>query len=416
VATTSAHLWLQWHQPIALSVVRVPAAATGSTAAVRPLWRVVGMDYLFIPGRTPTDALARDVYARRPNTQRIERRGMLTLEHFIDHVSNDPNIQTPLDELLICTHGSEEGFMQIGLDANSPNGTTFEALDDADHTGAIRLLDVLFIPDGGGNPPRNFFRVVGCNVGKAAPFVEKLRHALGDNMRVIAARHSFFVSFGRAHGGFEFLGYEFQFSTTNFLRNRAQILAEFQNRAFQFYDGTPVPAASFDNWIPRRLSPAVLNEGRRGAQALVISPPLGQAIGNLTRLNTSQFILEHFSRTYTYRFGLPQDPGSNTARRAALQNSLTNNVMFQAAHPFPVYARFGYQDLNGFVNGWSWNFDFRNHTLSCHGTRHDYRLIVPVLDRQTNNLLFNFYPAVGTNFAAIQTLPFNNAALFYATA
>jgi hypothetical protein len=62
------------------------------------------------------------------------------------------------------------------------------------------------------------------------------------------------------------------------------------------------------------------------------------------------------------------------------------------------------------MKGFRWRFEVQGQKLTFAASRHLYRLSVPLVDRATGRLLFNYHPHRG---ASIETLPEGDAQLFY---
>ncbi len=103
-----------------------------------------------------------------------------------------------------------------------------------------------------------------------------------------------------------------------------------------------------------------------------------------------------------------------------LEDSIIQDPTFQANHPFPQFRRYGFADTEAFVNGWRWRFnDTRiggQRFLRCVGTRHDYEIGVPLVDRDTGHVLYHYVPSSGSATSVINALPEDDVRLFYTSA
>jgi hypothetical protein len=97
-----------------------------------------------------------------------------------------------------------------------------------------------------------------------------------------------------------------------------------------------------------------------------------------------------------------------------MKTSMGGMAVFGAAHPFPMYARYEYDNLDQFADGFTWAFTYNknSHIMRCVGTRHHYTLIVPITDPANNNLFYNFYPYAGNPTPVTKQLQESDARFF----
>lgn len=337
------------------------------------------------------------MFQRRPQSTLIaQRNNRSTVRQFINHVSTSAAIPRPIDDLLIGTHANDEGFLFIPMFPGQNGATVFETLEDAiaDAAKSIAIPDAT-IGHNAGDPITHSFHIKGCNIGKARPILVKLKEALGDNVHVTAPKHFHMLYYHSHYGVWEAMEYEFKIIRPNAFANRAAALADFQSNAnFTRIDGSAIPAADWNKWLPTRI-----NRNNRKT----VNVNLGQQIGSRSTIPALQ---EFRSRTnqfvYTIAFPSAADvPANRAAREAARDQSLNNNPRFDANHDFPEYQRWGYRSVADFIQGYNWNFGRNGRRLVCTGERHEYTVIVPILDPATGNIIFNFYPNAGSPHAAV---------------
>jgi hypothetical protein len=93
----------------------------------------------------------------------------------------------------------------------------------------------------------------------------------------------------------------------------------------------------------------------------------------------------------------PDKPG----RLALLKPSLLSSPRMQPppAHPFPYYARMGFNDFKSFYDGLVWDVSLNgtapNQHLEYVGLQHIYRLEIPIVKKGTTQVIYNYYPATG---------------------
>jgi hypothetical protein len=390
------------------------------------------MDYGFAPGGTGYDNLARTLLERRPNTTVIHQGAILDVEDFINHLDTNAGIAKPVGDLLIVSHGNASGRMAIDLDSTSvnPDGTpatqtTYEVLEQAVASHSVRIPAALH--NAQPNPILFDVHILGCRIGQAPPFVQRLKDAFGRPRSVTAPKH-FHLAGGigssrrriTRFGSYEYLLYSFEITRPDRerpdparLRTKIEAVNAFDNHGFTFIPaqaggvGAAVPRAVWQREIPNNL------QGR--VQRRFVN--LGQNVGRGFR----RFRIEHQFRnevqTFPYTISpVAADPGNQAAKEAMLRASITAHPQFQAppAHAFPFYQRFGYGNVNDFLNGFSWVCDWRRQEqqLVCVGSRRVYTVIVPVVDPVNQNLLFNLFPVAGSGLVQVTNLPRNDVRLF----
>src|SRR5215217_4843092 len=180
------------------------------------------MDYAFAPlpdhQNNPFYVIYRRMFPhRQPQTTLINQDGLTRVEDFLDHVETEPGLSRPVGSFLIASHGNDQGFIEMEIDAVSHQdpdgnrivGTTYEVLVSADNNNTVEIPDALTNPRPAGSPPTAVFHIRGCNVGRAEPFMQKFKAVLGGNVLVSAPRH-FDNNRAMGQGAFEYLGYNFK--------------------------------------------------------------------------------------------------------------------------------------------------------------------------------------------------------------
>src|ERR1035438_8345485 len=81
------------------------------------------MDYAFAPGQEFGDL--RTVLKRRPQTTLVDANGVATVADFLNYLKTN---SLKGGNLIIGSHGTDEGVLQIALDIQSAVPTTFEVL------------------------------------------------------------------------------------------------------------------------------------------------------------------------------------------------------------------------------------------------------------------------------------------------
>jgi hypothetical protein len=374
------------------------------------------MDYAFAPGTSDYDNMMKDLFNHRPNTALINQAGISRVDQFIDHLETDAGVTRPLENIVIATHGNDGGWMEIqfaNIDVDGDGvpevNTTYEVVEIADTSNVVEIPAII-------QGAASHFHIKGCKIGQdfAIPFVTKIKAALGGVVPVTAPKHFHEVWYRTDLGVLEYLGYDFSVVQPTRFANRNAVLAAFGSAGLLFIDNSAIPA----NYWRTRI-PANVGTGRQDRTYTVnLSPSLTPTNGstmNSLRLTIEESFRhdeEHTSFTISYSGGSP--PASEAGRKADMKTSMAGELVFQAAHPFPIYARFEYNNLTDFVDGFTWAFtyDKKLQKLHCVGTRHRYTLIVPITDPANNNLFYNFYPYAGTATPVTTQLPETDARFF----
>lgn len=308
--------------------------------------------------------------------------------------------------------------MQIRLDEQRRRfrGTNYEVAEEAEQNESVDLDEFLFEPEDGGPTETRDLRIVGCNVGRAEPFVDKLSDAFGPHVRVRAPKHLNTIA-RRRKGMYECFQYSFELARRDHIRNRDALVEAFQDEGFEFYEGTEADPNLFEAWVPNRLSRRFLrNSGKVKSRHVHGRPTLGRSIDKETKLKLG-IQLKHTRRRYSFRINYEDiaPPRRRADQMDALLEALERTDEFDEDHDYPQYARYGYDDVEDFVDGWSWRFRRRRRRLDCTGTRHDYRISVPLAHIDTGHLIYNFVPLRKSDTELIMEIPEDNDGLVYTT-
>ena len=377
--------------------------------------RDAGMtDHAFAPGTSAFDVRAQYFLTLRPNTRLTRGAQRRSIKNFIDHLEADAAVSLPVGDLFIATHANNFGWIQINADniARTRQGTWYEAAEEVDASGGIEVHARLLTPVGGGPVERRTLRILGCNVGAAEPFVDKLSDALGPNVNIRAPRH-LNVLVRRRHGVFEHLNYAFTVSMHDPVPTRDALVAAFRDSGKSFYDGSAVPEQLFETCIRRNLSRNFLvQQGQVSSYNAHGRPRLDRRIEKERRLKTGvrlKHSTDGLTDVVTYPLGRTPPPDHQT-RLADLRQFFSQAPLFSTNHRFPLFRRFGFADLSAFMAGFRWRFVVERQRMTFTASRHVYRLSVPVVDTDTGRLFYNYHTDRGPS---IERLPEDNPALFY---
>ena len=253
-------------------------------------------DYGFAPGRRRgrdrQDDRLRMMFTRRENTTLIYRRRFWVLQHFLDHLENDPDISFPVGDLLIGSHANRFGVLSMRMYRRQKGRTDFEklveTLDPAKPAKSIKIPDAM-IDYTDGDSITHSFDIKGCNIGKSEPFLTKLKEALGNHISVSAPIHFHGLTPIPSLGIFEYMAYEFSVENPTRYGTRNEVAKAFEDKVpkEKLIDDTDVPDAAWRgkmaNWQKRWIPKRVKRTRKRQVPA-----PLGQTIGRLSTIHTPQ--------------------------------------------------------------------------------------------------------------------------------
>jgi hypothetical protein len=365
-------------------------------------------------GRTGYEEAIRRLLRNRQGTELVNRRGLVTVEGFVDHLENHASVLRPVDDILIASHGNDHGYLQIDLD-REPRGTPRRALTDPEELIDADLGDTVDLPAGLTNPGSIFY-IRGCKVGQDIRFLDLFHAALGGNVKVNAPIFFHFAYFYDRLGVFEAFLYDFQHTRLEPFQTRAEVIAEFDAAGLTLVDGTVVPNNLWAGWVPRRFNAKKLE--------IPTTVRLGQQVGSRRTLTVKRRYA-HTLDTYTYDITVTGGPvpSGQAAREQLLRQVLTGDPNFDPGHPYPVYERhdrLGFTsaardrctDPDDFVDSFKWRFRVRGNVLTALGRRHRYTIGPPVTHPGSGNLVFNFYPDATSSVPLVRQVADNDADYF----
>jgi hypothetical protein len=358
------------------------------------------MDFGFAPGVTQQDVRVRLLFDLRGGTTRIPPPPLATVQEFVGHLGGVSDI----DNLLLGVHATNE-VLKVPMFPNQRGETEYETLEASltDTNKSIAIPDVLLPPD----PTAHFFHIKGCNIGTARPFLVKLKQALGNKVKVTAPKHFHGLATENGLGLFEFMAREFIIRRlTRFASRRAAVTA-FQNAGFTLLDGTPVPANSWERWIPKKI-------GKTRKPKLRVR--LGVAIGGIRTIPIPfEFRVDPKPFKDRLEFTPPTPFPPPSEWQARFRQSIRDDPRFSTAppnpHPYPFHVRLGYPTVDAFFAGYRWKHSRKGRFLKSTGSRVKYTAVVPITNA-AGNLIFGFYPNPGTGHAPIPG-PAESDRLFY---
>jgi hypothetical protein len=376
------------------------------------------VDFGFAPGGDGYFQSMQAMFGRRSSTSLIAKQGVTAIRQFIGHLDATTSITKPVGDLLVGSHANEEGQLFIHSFAGQQGPTLFETLEEtlSDTTKSIAIPDTL-IGHNAGDPITHAFHIKGCNIGKAEPFLLKLKESLGQNVQVTAPLFFHGLTSVSTHGVFEYLGYEFLLRRRDPFPDRRTALTVFDAEQFKLIDGSVVPTA---DWNP--LVPPNPNVTRKQS----VPATLGVSLINRTTIPTPRQY-RAIEIPFVWRVTFPDVasvPTNEADQRQVLRSTLLADSRLQDAHPYPQWRREGFGSFDEFFAGYRWRCQQRGRTLICTGKRFLYVVMVAITDPArtppsgffgNGPLLFNLYPAPGSGLASMTTALQVTDATFFAT-
>jgi hypothetical protein len=392
------------------------------------------MDYLFVPGGSREEVLGSQIISRRPNTTLVTSppaqrhvAGLFARLSTLAPTAANPNPR-PIGDILLVAHGLEFGEYFVPLSRTLASPADFEKADDANTADVVRLTAPLLTPAGGGAMNTITVRLRGCNIGIARPFIEKLQAAMtpaAGTLNMTAPLH--FDEFHHIAGGHvEYLAHKFtlkvqeRFRKPNGSADRDALLAAFDAAALTYLDGTAIPAAAWDDWVPNNIHPP----RARWKQSFDTDVDLSPAVGAQTTV-TIHREYRYETKDFTWDWTAP-DPGNQQDRLDVLRNSLpqgripntpTGRHLYDPAYPWPLYERYGFTSIDDMVDNLHWHVTYTRGTLHFRATRYEYTVMLPITDppaAPANPVLrfYNFFPSGRATVAGDLHLDETNGDLF----
>jgi hypothetical protein len=360
------------------------------------------MDYGFAPGGTGFDLLVAKYIRLRPHTVLLKP-ATNDVAAFVKMVNSDGSVQRPVGPLSIGCHGHSYGTLQIQLDSSSGTLSTIDDVTRVEASHALELAPTTLFP-----PPLDpvthvpalpTFRIIGCSIGAARPFVTHLRQALGPIV-VVATRHEDaeaalkienVTSGVTVSGVLRFLVYEFRVNSLLPLQKSADVVDAFKNKHPTFVDGKPIPLLFWTARVP----PNVLKLGTtKDAANLTFNP----TINGVPSMPLESERWEHLSESVgPWGVTLPAViPKTATERREFMRVQIKTKPEFAASHPFPLHQQRGFATYDAFIDGHDWLSPPGSPNFWS-GNRHVYRVGAAVtLPSDGNELPYDWVDTTNT--------------------
>jgi len=319
-------------------------------------------DYGFVPGGTAFDNLARRYLSQRPSSA-VVATPAATIESFVNELKTSTSVQRPVGNLGIGCHGHPQGVLQISLDSGSGTFAYFADVDKAVTSGTITISSSVLDPRPvvGGSPVPAKFRIFGCSIGAAIPYLVRLKAALGGAVKIVATPHEELMQGTLIINGapilIRMLEYDFRIFTTLGLSfegeaiGQAGVIDLFAAKYPFWFDGQLIPKSFWKTIVPAD----VFAEGKiTNGVSLDFDPKIG-GVKNFG-IDFAANIWEHkVERVGSFTVTPPsQNLATTTERREFIRGKIKNRPEFAAGHLFPLHKQLGYNSYDEFIDGHDW--------------------------------------------------------------
>ena len=362
-------------------------------------WR----DYAIAPGDTDFDKRLQKFVSVRERTILLQSPLLHTFKGWLEGLATSDEITHPIRHLLFVGHGGLSGVLKGAIEQLPIGTVSYEMLDDAVKKKKLVVDLDLFLPrpvEQGKTYPTEL-RILGCLIGASAPFMKKLSEAFGKKLRIYAPKHLVIgASVPNPRGEAAYPAYAFSVFLPAKVADKAALVDLLMKRKppYILENGKAVPKDYWKIWVPDDPNTGFNAFKPREFRNLVVFPVLGSRNNAPRRFGVANF---HFYSQQinpnTGRVGdgvrLNKNSGKDVDRIKAVKERLLKQPAFQQTHPFPWYIRMGYNDIDEFMQGWDWQFDYdkKDKILWFNPVRIEYRMLQPIINEAKKSLVINYY-------------------------
>jgi hypothetical protein len=377
-------------------------------------------DYVFSADIDPYfRAMAELVQFRGDTVQLVSNHN--TFAGFVKALLNDPMVTHPVRHLFVISHSNEEGFLFTDLDEKSKRNSVLGSLGGRvrkappiDYDQLASLKGELSIDPSSVSPrppvsaavrqlrrdftpkvlqpylkgDQVYVHIRGCGIGKNKTYMSKLKEVLGGKVTVTAPFFFHAVdSVQSPSGRIEYFLYLFRVTSPTRYRSRASLLRAFQTATFADLDGKLIERTLWDQWL---VPQANMHEPEREWN----SPPVVSPVdGRRTRVKGHYWYRDRHLFGDEVFMDIPRTANTREKQKAFAIDAVRKWEIMQPSHPYPAYRRAGYETVDDFVRGVTWNVNAINGgKFKVIMERHEYTLAPPVVEKGTQRLYLNFFP------------------------
>lgn len=351
----------------------------------------------------------------RPDTMLLgpePGRNARSIRSFLQAIDLESPTET-VSNLILTSHATLSGSLSLKL-------TDSDVADDIDYDDlAARLEQTPALIRASGDLVRRAVPdagiiIKGCNLGRSSEFMELLQRAIGERtFGVIASLYSHCASRHPNDGGWiEFMKYDFyqdyflsrkdEFDKLDEKEvkkvTRAKLLADLKaNPRNRVFDGSSFSSSAWDKMIPKLPANATAIPKPVRQQFTAKFPPswnlppmaLKEVEGNgfvpIEKFEVNNIV----QRIYPINGATGPDNKSDISeRRDFIRTQLANDARHQANHPYPVYKRYGFTNLDDYVNHFDWGDSGGNMWVA---RTWRFGKSIPITDPATGTLIANHY-------------------------
>ena len=325
-----------------------------------------------------------------------------------------PLLPKPVPEIILLSHTSESGWLEMALTDEERNEHQYETLA---RVGTALNIPESVLKDAGGTVKPAVVRIRGCRIGIARKFLAKLKETLKNVSTIVAPKHFYFAGFwdkgGQNAARLEYLMYCFESYSKLPVGAKApktiptrDVINTLKADHHLRVDGSPVPDGMWQEWFDILKIGKNVEVGKK-YPANRISRTFRLPVAWNVSPSESDFedgALEFRHEIFTkLQFDLGEGPtkGTATQRRDFVKSKLRDPATKKTFatcfddHPWPIWERYlkvryeTFSSFDDFMAGFDWVYEVG----AWFGMRHVYRVLVPItLPVASNILVANYYP------------------------
>jgi hypothetical protein len=349
----------------------------------------------------------------RPDTALLgEKDGARSIKSFLGAIP----LTGAISNLILTSHATPSGTLSLQLtDGASTSDLNYDTLEAE----LVKNQNVVRASAGilGRAVANAGIIVKGCALGRSPEFMALLQRAIGPKFGVIASLYGHCADRHPKDGGWiEFMEYELhqeyvlskdgEFDMLDRaklkLLTRAKLIADMKaNPRNRQFDGDPFPDKVWEAMIPKltalnATNPKIPPPHRKQFTAKFpsswnLAPYRVREVdekNNLLDIEKFQVFNEPLVFWTVSGATIPANKSPISERRDFMKAQLATSPKYQANHPYPVYKRHGFANLNDFVDHFDWGSAAGDTWV---GKVWRFVKKIPITDLDNGNLIANHY-------------------------
>ncbi len=371
------------------------------------------MDYHYTQDRAEDRDSWTPAFRSRPNTELIvtrqetpgssKRVRVKRIDQLFECLENDTDIARPADTIYLVSHGAARGWLGLHLvdvdgDKKDESSVTYETLEAAIEKG-ITLIGLNTIG------PNTKVHLVACNVGndRTIPYLIKLKEVFNNQVPISASKHLYSFLHVNGAGRLLYLKYDFELFVKKPFEGptaRADLIQAFLDKSFELIAlSIAIPTEElWKKWIPEKILP----KKQTVHHWINFDPPLKDDKGKeIKRRHESngKFISNWQKKPFTLK-EIEHDMKDHLKNLEFAKNHIRNHDLNKSSHPFPLYKRLGFSNLEDMIDGFDWKLtpNIKKKEIKVVISRFMYNVRVPICtlvdpaNKDANKLIYNYYP------------------------